>query len=482
MRATITYIGRLLSLVPAELGPLFEEELTATLNERDPPTEKNGWKAGKLYSEEKLWWYDQHPDTKERQFFTFSGFGERIRTKLELHGYEVLEEDLLPNALPAPDLSRLKGISWRGCQQEVYVTALAVRCGMIDCPTGWGKTWLISQIIKAYPTAKIIVTTASKEVAKDIHKGLCEYDAAIGFVGGGVRDVQRVTVAITKSIKHCARNADFIIFDEAHELGSEFYRNTLVEFTNSKFLAFSASPKGRSDGSDLFLEAMFGPVVYYVPYQEAVVSGNVVPIEVRFYPVTQGPEVKEMSDDKKNRFGIWTNSYRNETIARAVGDVFKECKDPQILIMTAVAEHAYWIRQVLPQFTVVTGEVDAKRRDQFRRLGILGEDEETVSDEQRAIYKKQFEKRELKYAISTKIWSRGVNFLDLDYMVRADGSASAIASTQYPGRLSRLGSDGEKEGGVLIDLMDLFSSPLTWRSKTRKKDYASRGWKIVTKV
>jgi superfamily II DNA or RNA helicase len=345
------------------------------------------------------------------------------------------------------------------------------------------NTHLLRVLTLLYPKDTIIFTVPSRDVAREIHKGLVGYDAKIGFVGDGTVNPQRVTVAVTHSLKHCNKNANLLVADEAHALVSERFREDLVQFPRAKFIAMTASPTGRSDGGDQYIEALFGPVIAEVPYQEAVDSGNVVPLDVWIFPVTTGPNVQSIErKDLKDRAGIWANQYRNETIRYAVQYAAHRLNDPdlQVLIMVDKTEHAFRLQQLLPDFTVVTGEKDAEDYGDFLKRGVMVAGQKPCTKKDRDRYKEEFSAGRLKKVIATFVWSKGVNFLDLNVLVRADGTSSPILSTQVPGRLSRLGTEGNKGKGILIDFNDTFSPDLQGRSRTRFRVYRQHGFKIET--
>lgn len=88
--------------------------------------------------------------------------------------------------------------------------------------------------------------------------------------------------------------------------------------------------------------------------------------------------------------------------------------------------------------------------------------------------RKRFEDGSLKKLIATNIFSEGVNFVGLKYLIRADGEVSKISNTQIPGRLSRLMPG--KSCSYLIDFIDHFSPWAYRRSVVRYNDYKQAGW------
>ncbi len=480
-QATITYLGRIVALEPAALGGLFEDELSITLVEEGEADPKNNWQRSKITIPQVVFWYDKDPQGV-RKLFTFSGYGPRIVTKLKQLGYEVVERDWLPCGLGAPQFNKLPAnMAWRGSQPKVLASILANRCGTVVCPTGWGKSYIMRLLMLLHPEETIIFTVPSVDIARETHKALFDFDARVGFVGDGTVNPQRVTVAVSHSLKHCHKQANLLVGDEAHALVSERFRRDLVQFPRAKFIGMTASPTGRTDGGDQYVEALFGPIIADVPYQEAVDTGNIVPLDVWVFLVPHGPSVQHIQrKDLKDRMGIWANDYRNKMIKHAVEYAQWRLNDPnlQILIMVDKTEHAFRLQQLLPEFTVVTGEQDADDIEKFQKSGVMLPGQQSCTRKDRDRYKEEFSAGRLKRVISTYVWSKGVNFLDLNVLIRADGTSTPIASTQIPGRLSRLGSDGDKGKGILIDFNDLFSPDLQNRSRSRFKVYRQHGFKI----
>jgi superfamily II DNA or RNA helicase len=203
----------------------------------------------------------------------------------------------------------------------------------------------------------------------------------------------------------------------------------------------------------------------------------VAPIRVLVYQVYQGPNVAAYKNKAtKDKFGIWRNPLRNNIVVRATKEQITELGDPQILIMVQTIEHAFVLQQMLPDFAVAHGSTEDERIEQLRANYGMADWQKPCTKEERAALKERFSSGELRRAIATTIWAKGVDFRGLDVLVRADGLASAIQSTQVPGRLSRLGHDGKKLEGRLVDFNDKFSRDLQYRSQERISMYRHHGW------
>lgn len=485
--AILGYLGRAVMVTPASLGEIFEDVCTVVRNETKSEWIQNAHGGGgylqrsRVQVPVRMYWYDKDADG-ESAFVAYSGYGPRIRDELRKRGVSVTEELRVSDDLGEPDLRPLKGVEWRPRQKEIFTKLLAHRCGVVVCPTAFGKTWLIKQLAKVYPGAEIIATVASTDIANDIYEDLAlDLGPEVGMVGDSKNNPARVTVAVSKSLHKCRKSANLLLADECHSLLTENYIKLLNRFYRARFFGFTATPKGRSDGADAFAEALFGPVIADVTYQEGVRAGNIVQLKVQMYEVTDGPEVSHI-DNKAvaERRGLWVNAARNNKIAEVVRQTEQQVgPDAQILIMVDKTEHAYKLGQLLSDYTIVTGEPVPERVAQLRRNGSMAPEQEVCTKKMRDVYRKQFEANKLKRVIATKIWKQGVDFRDLAVLVRADGTASPIDSGQVPGRLSRLGHQTKKDCGLLIDFVDSFSKNLKGRSMRRMQVYKKNGWHIT---
>jgi len=480
------YLGRALSIQPGEACSDLEELCTVYRQSEEMDYVTDSITGDKRQVRRRveaaipLFWYDKDK-AGNKIFAALSGFGARILDHFKKKGVQVEVADLVEDGLPQPELAYVKGTHFRTGQKEVFVKMLSYKRGIIVCPTGFGKTFLIKLLAKVYPTAEIIITVNSTDIVRDIYDDL-KYDlgSQLGIVGGGKDRPARVTICTAQSLHKCPKSANLILADECHTLMTENYVKKFNKFRRARMFGLTATPVGRSDKAEGFGEALFGSIIADISYQQGVSGGNIVPINVRMYRSTVGPEVsKDSNRVAADRKSLWLNRSRNTLIAEVVTQTIAEIgPEQQLLIMVDKTEHAYALGQLLPQFAVVSGEPPVTRIMSMRRSGALVADQIICSNSLRQEYKEQFENHTLKYAIATKVWSKGVNFRDLAVLCRADGLSSAIDSGQIPGRLSRLGNRLAKESGLLIDFIDLFSKNLQRRSQNRISVYRSNGYTV----
>jgi len=121
------------------------------------------------------------------------GLASKIITKVKELGYAV---SFVDNRTPVPGYDLELGCSLlRDYQKEGVQIALANMGGIIECPTGWGKSYLQAAMIKAFDpedlklrnTPLVILTAPEKDLVDKLYADLLEIlpDRQIGCIRSG---------------------------------------------------------------------------------------------------------------------------------------------------------------------------------------------------------------------------------------------------------------------------------------------------------
>lgn len=422
-----------------------------------------------------------------------AGLRGRIESTLTACRIPFQFQDLRSRKWTPMDFDRLKeipgfleaaaeGKAFRYRQDEALALIDAAESFVIECPTGWGKSALSRMLCRVCPKANIVLAAPGLDLLKSLYDPLRALVRDVGRIGGGYLETgQRVTLASLDSLHRCnLAKADLLVIDECHELASPSRQAALAgAYTEAKIIGLTASPF-RGDGAWDVVEALIGPIALRVTYQEAADAGSVRPLRVLMVQVPPIPGYANAREGVAwERQALWRNEHRNRIIARAVKELVPAkaaVPDPQILVMTSKVDHSYHLRKFLPDFSLVYGSLgDEDRVEELTDLGLWQEGEKPITAADRQNLRKAFEDQTLKYAISTKVWRTGVNFVNLPVMVWAAAGASDIDSVQGPGRLSRI---GEVPYGLLVDFEDVFDERAHRLSKARMADYRRMKWPI----
>jgi len=421
----------------------------------------------------------------DNRLICLSGLTERVCKFLSNRNLHYEIEDRRASSFPEPDYTKLGEL--RGHQDEVIASIAAHDHGVIDMATGGGKTHLFPDIVLMWPTVKTMIVAPRLSIVKTISGYMKNRGVECGICTGSTVDIKRVTVCSSKSMHKMRRafpSLDLLLYDEVYTAASSVPASIIPEIENARRFGFADGPFNRSDGCNVVVEALFGPTICRVGYQDAVNKEMVSQIKVLAVPVPFADNYipyDEFRLDLNKKNAYWSNRRRNVQVARSarvaaeyLGLSYESC---QILVLVETVEHALRLHAEMPDFTVChAGGIGRKKKADFIQLG-FNPVAVNLSKDELAQNQSMFESGSLKRVIATPIWSAGVNFVNLQILIRADGRTSKVENTQLPGRLSRL-KDG-KEFGLLVDFDDQFSPWAQSRSARRFAYYRSRGWEAV---
>ncbi len=451
--------------------PALEETLTCTRRVRE-------W-HGYDFVIEKLFSVPPATSGQPQDGLVYGGLFGRVYDKLRALGHTVTVVDK-QRPLPEPDYSQLPKL--RQNQPELLAAVIASSRGLIEAPTGLGKSFVIKVLIGLFPSLTILLVSRAQAVCNKLYHDLREAypQLPLGKLFGTKQELPegaRVVVATTRSMwKLDAAEVDMLIFDEAHNAAAPEVSGRLAAFNRAWMFGFSATPLGRDDGTDLITEAFFGPVIHRIDWQEAEKAGNIAHIVVKVVHVKL-PEIDIADELARMRTAYWLNGPRNAALVQFAERVLPA--DAQVLYYVDRVEHGLALRRLLPRVPFVHAGIGTERWADFKRMQLVTDaDADELLHPNVAELTAAFKEGTLRRAIATSVWKEGVDFPDLHALVRFDGGRGLINSVQLAGRLTRIGSDLQKREAVLIDALDDFGRVFKKRSLERLNVYRQKGWTI----
>ena len=149
-------------------------------------------------------------------------------------------------------------------------------------------------------------------------------------------------------------------------------------------------------------------------------------------------------------------------------------KEERVYAKVKPTDEIISLQRLFAEYLKVDGSICGAPQNVDRTIGGADMSQYKIKPKDVTRIRRAFEEGTLKKLIATNIFSEGVNFKHLKYLIRADGEISKISNTQIPGRLSRL-CEG-KDQAYLIDFVDHFSPWAYSRSVARFNDYKESGW------
>lgn len=387
------------------------------------------------------------------------------------------------------DLSEVKCTTLRPEQVQMLEAVSENEGGQLISPTGSGKSYGMQEICAMYPEARIVICAPGRETVSTMCRYLQERFGkdGVGQVGGGKRHSRRITVSTFNSVLKIDQvdKTDILLADEGHRTPATLYENNLMSVISPvKRFMFTATPEGRYDNAELVMESLFGPVLVDVPFQQSVANGSVLPVHIIVKDQPHGPPDNELrrlpSGPFRDRVALWRNNARNQMIAEDVRQVMSTYDDPQVLVLVEKTEHALVLHKLMPDFELVHGTIDAKRKKQLAKQMLIDEDEDLMTPKQRDEMRRRFETGEARRVLATQVFSTGVSADQCQIVAIASGSGSVIQFLQSLGRAARRSDATGKTHATAMIWRDIFSPLYEGRAQrlitaaTKERHYMTR--------
>lgn len=185
--------------------------------------------------------------------------------------------------------------------EAVQAWESAGKRGVVVLPTGAGKTFVALLAIQAVGRTALVVVPTLDLMSQWAGRLEESFGVEVGLLGGGYHEPKELTVSTYDSAAlHMARlggRFGLVIFDEAHHLPGEIYRQAATQCIAPFRLGLTATPE-RGDGKEVDLEELVGPEVYRKRIKE--LSGDILAdYEVRTIGVPMGEADREEYDRER---------------------------------------------------------------------------------------------------------------------------------------------------------------------------------------
>jgi len=368
------------------------------------------------------------------------------------------KESVVPNDL-------LDGITLRPYQVEAVQAALRSGRGIIEAPTGSGKTEIAIAIVKKIGARTLFMVNSKDllyQTAERFEKRLP--GTTVGRIGEGLLEIEPITIATVQSLlsilKRVPREGkdllnfyEVMIQDECHHSSSmNFYK--LAMFMHNAYwrFGFSGTALRRDVLSNMKAMAITGPAIYNIETSDLIKKGYLSDIQIK---VLENSEiVHEATWQKIYEAGVVTSTTRNELIVQQVVKEFKKKK--KVIVLVRYVEHGKILQKLLEDRSTPA-------------LFVWG----THDGGYRTEVKDKFNRKGKFVLITSDIFSEGVDIPAIDVLVIASGGKSEWKTIQKVGRGLR--KKGKNDILLVYDIQDS-SKYLKTHSKERLEIYKKEGW------
>jgi len=350
-------------------------------------------------------------------------------------------------------------------QQQATQAILDRRFGVINCPTGGGKTIIaLYCIAKRSQPALVIVHTKELlyqwQARAEEFLGLDRDD--IGLIGDGHNRIgEKLTIAIVNSLYKCAKDIyqriGFLIVDECHHTPARTFIEAASVFDSRYMLGLSATPYRRDDLTQV-IHFFIGNLLYTISPKELQRQDKLMKAQVIVRQTSFDYDYRQSEDYQAMLTSLAEDIPRNTLI---VNDV---CQHVHVskgiaLVISDRKEHCNQLAHMLEQkqvsVRVLTGSVPKSKRQKIIEELNNGSIQVLVATSQ--LVGEGFDLKQL-------------SALFLSTPVKFSGRIK-----QYVGRILRI--DKEKEDATIYDYVDkagVLRASFNWRIKA----YQELGFKI----
>jgi superfamily II DNA or RNA helicase len=412
--------------------------------------------------------------------FTLQGFFSQICALIHKNGDTFVVKDSRTK-MPEIDWVAVKSLGPRDYQIDAIVEFLTkgtVDSGIMNCTGGWGKTYGQALTYAAWNKLNTIIAIPLKQVFDQTYKKFCELfpNKHIGRVGGGFFDISKdITVTTFRSLNKCAvEKCELLLIDELQGTSGDQIQETITKIKPRRIFGYTATDEGLFNNADKLIKGLFGERLIFIPYDEALEVGAVVPGLVYFLKVPNALVTAKSFDGALSQ-GIKKCKVRNKLIAQACANVPEGW--PTLVFIDHIQDHLVDLYQYMPQGTKFIHRESSKANAGNFAL-TAKQQNETIDD---------FINNRFQYLIATDAFRAGVDIPALRVVVQASGGSSKIEVIQEALRGSRtlpekrrleLGIKEEKTHFVLIDFLDNHDERLAGMANKRMAYYKEQGWVI----
>jgi superfamily II DNA or RNA helicase len=334
------------------------------------------------------------------------------------------------------------------------------RRGVLELPTGSGKTVVAVAAMAALSTPTLVVVPTVDLLTQWRRELATEFSVPVGQLGGGEQRVENLTVSTYDSAylraDELGDRFGLVVFDEAHHLGGEGYRDIARLLAAPARLGLTATFE-RPDGAHAVVADLIGPVVYDRSVDD-LAGDHLADYELRRVEVTLTPAERAAYEDAQGTFvdyletaglSLSSGSDYRDLVKRSGSDprareallAKQEARD---VMMNAAAKvdalERILDRHPADRIIVFTAHTDLVYRlaDRFLIPPITAE---TGAAERRSILDR-FREGTYSRVVAANVLDEGIDVPDASVAVVLSGSGSEREFTQRLGRILRPKSDG----------------------------------------
>ena len=387
--------------------------------------------------------------------------------------YEVKEiDDSFEDNIFVIKNSMLSGIQLRDYQLSAIHSALNNARGILQLPTGSGKTEIAVGIIKLLNKKTLYVVHTKDLLNQTIKRFKQRLDTSsntLGQIGDGNYFPNDITVATVQSLnslfkkdfeqaKNLLNTFECLILDECHHASAQTWYKVAMFCHNASWrFGFSGTPLQRNALENMKLQACTGNLIFKLPTSELIKRKELSEIEVTMVDLSDFPVPLGETWRQIYRSGIVENISRNMLIKNIAKKHYIQ-KD-KVMILVREIDHGNTLQMMLQAEHIPCRFVYGKHKSDYR--------EES---------KEEFNESGAFVLIASPIFDEGVDLPEINTLILAPGGESTVKTLQRVGR----GLRKKKDDSVLkvYDFLDQ-AKYISNHSLQREEIYKDEGFPVI---
>lgn len=416
---------------------------------------------------------------RDGNFRTYSGLAEDIR--LAMPGIVITDEVVRPDH---------SGIAWvhvpeheeRYYQDEAKAALLAARHAAVQLPTGSGKSRIILELCHELGLRAVIMaptTSIARQLYNDFLYAFGK--SKVGLYGDGKKEVGKLfTIGIAASLTKIEEGskaynhfsaAKVFLADESHMCPAATLEKVCTGLVaKAPYRFFMSATQTRTDGAELLLKGVTGPVVYSKTLQELVDAGFLAKPRWKMVKVPSSHFFSSADPLKMNQQHLLYSPAVLKKASLIINHLARQGQ--RILVLIDEME------QFAKLLNLLTVEARFAHGGNLTKMAKNKIPEKYWASDPNALVK-AFDNGEFPVLVGTSCIGMGTDVRTCETVVYLQGGTSAIQVPQAVGRGTRRGyqyPDGHRK--VAFQFID-FDPVITNDSYDDTGDGEDRPWSIV---
>jgi superfamily II DNA or RNA helicase len=353
----------------------------------------------------------------------------------------------------------------------------------IELPTGAGKSRVITDICKKNPVPTLIITP-SKNITNSLYREMVHLFGKkfVGKYGDGKKELGKLfTVATGQALTRIEKDTDVwlefsktkqMIWDESHSTPAETFNKVCIGvLKNVPYRFFVSATQIRSDGSELLLRGITGPVVYRKDFKQLVDEGFLARPHFKIFNVPAHGISQSRDIDKETRDQLYLNpnvlklaadfAYKSVTLANR----------QTVILIEEFSQFMALKNYITIPFEFAHGGASNRENADGVKLRDILPEEYWESDVEAIV--DRFNKGETKLLIGTSAISTGIDLKPTGCLIYLQGGLSEIKVKQAVGRGTRV--TDTKNDVFIVDFKVNGSTTMERHSNARIDIYKELG-------